>query len=61
MALNDPFACKHCYGQATYKGRLGGESIYRCQCCGAENRVSYRLQQQQQQQQQQPHEPGKES
>jgi hypothetical protein len=52
MPLNDPFACNHCYGHATYEGRQGGESVYQCQCCGAVNRVSHRLQQQQQQQQQ---------
>jgi ribosomal protein L37AE/L43A len=36
MPLDDPFVCKRCYGHAFYAGRRHGETIYRCQSCGAE-------------------------
>lgn len=52
MPLDDPFVCKRCYGHASYAGRRHGETIYRCQSCGAENSVVYKVSCQQQQQSQ---------
>jgi hypothetical protein len=58
MPVNDPFVCKRCHGNATYDGRRGGETVYRCRSCGSENRFTHKsVAQQQQQPQAKPREP----